>query len=67
MQEEMHVCLWEHRFRKGLTQIELAKKAGVTQGYISQIEKGAAVPNLFVAKRMADALGISMEQLIEVV
>lgn len=45
--------------------MELAKKAGVTQGYISQIEKGDAVPNLFVAKRMADALGISMEQLIE--
>ena len=64
MQAELHVCLWEHRFQKGWTQSELAIKVGVTQGYISQIETGEAVPNLFVAKRLAEALEISIEQLI---
>lgn len=52
------------RTEKGITQEELAKRAGVTQAAIWQYEKGLATPKLPIAVRLADALGTTCEDLV---
>jgi transcriptional regulator with XRE-family HTH domain len=54
------------RTERGLTQVELAKKARVTQTYVAKIEGGARVnPSLPVLKRLAKALGVPVTALLE--
>jgi transcriptional regulator with XRE-family HTH domain len=53
------------RIERGLTQVELAKKARVTQTYVAKIEGGDRVnPSLPVLKRLATALGVSVAKLL---
>lgn len=52
------------RTEKGLTQLELARLAGVEGPYISQIEKGEKVPSIGVAGRLAVALELPREAVI---
>ena len=49
----------------GLTQQELAKKAGMKQASIARIEAGKTTPRKTTLKRLADAMGISVEQLLD--
>lgn len=53
------------RGKRGLTQSELAKAVGVSQGYIASLESGARKgdPGLFL--RMAKALRVPMEAIVE--
>jgi transcriptional regulator with XRE-family HTH domain len=49
-----------------LTRPELAKKAGVTEFYIFQLETGLREnPSLPVLRRLAKALGVSAGELLE--
>jgi putative transcriptional regulator len=51
---------------KGMTQAQLAEKAGITREYITMLESGAkANPSLDVAVRLAKALGVSIANLVE--
>lgn len=62
------VLLWAHnqcmenlkriRRSQGLSQIELAEKAGVSQGLISRMERGDANPTLDVIEAVAAALNV---------
>lgn len=47
------------RWRKeaGLTQVDAAQMARISQGYYSRIETGVCVPSLYVVKRIARAFG----------
>ena len=45
------------RKRLGITQIELSKKAGVSQSLIAKIESGRVEPNFNSVKRIFDVLG----------
>jgi transcriptional regulator with XRE-family HTH domain len=47
------------RRRAGLTQEELAVRAGIGQGSLSDIENGRRRPSYDVMNRIADALGVS--------
>ena len=50
--------LKERRKRAGMTQLEIAKKAGVTDiGYLNY-EQGKREPKISTAIRIADALGV---------
>ena len=60
----MYLNLHRISEEKGWSQIELAKRSGVSQPFISQIEKGERVPTVFVAKRIADALEKTIDELI---
>ncbi|MCL6558097.1 MAG: helix-turn-helix transcriptional regulator [Firmicutes bacterium] len=60
----MRLCLREIREKAGLTQSDLAKASGVSQSHISEMEAGNTVPTVFVAKRLARALGVSVDELI---
>lgn len=57
--------LKEKRAQSGLTQEELAMKAGVTARTIQNYELGARKPgNMVIVQRIADALGTTTEQLL---
>lgn len=64
LKPRMRLCLRELREKKGISQTELSEKSGVPQSHISEMEAGRTVPTVFVAKRLARALGVSVEELI---
>jgi|GEM_PF-1261035 len=54
------------REKKGLTQVEIAEKAGISQEYVTRLETGGKKnPSLAVAVRLAKALGVSIADLVE--
>jgi transcriptional regulator with XRE-family HTH domain len=65
----------ELRERRGLTQAELGKQAGVTQGYIAKLEPSnrpgqtktvrKANPSLPTLRKLAKALGVPVGELLE--
>lgn len=64
-QRKMSGTIRRLRARQRMTQEELAKKAKVTQGYISQLESGAKKEiGARVAVRLAEALGVPVTELL---
>jgi DNA-binding XRE family transcriptional regulator len=51
----------------GLTQVELAARAGVAQAYLSYLEQDQREPSLSIAARIAHELGIPLEELASAV
>jgi len=49
------------RLRAGLTQQQLARKAGISQPALARIESGRVVPRLDTAQRILRACGITLE------
>lgn len=49
----------ERREELGLTQKELAEKAGITQSFLCDIEQGRSKPSIDTAVKIANALNIS--------
>lgn len=52
------------RKEKGWSQTELANESGVSREIIGKYERGEAVPSVEFAKRIADALGVSLDFLV---
>jgi transcriptional regulator with XRE-family HTH domain len=50
----------EARKRAGLTQVELARRAGVPQSTVARIETGARVPSTAMAERLIRAAGFEL-------
>ncbi len=46
------------RLQRGWTQRELAEKVGITQEYLSAMERGLRVPSLDVFLLLGEALGV---------
>jgi transcriptional regulator with XRE-family HTH domain len=58
--------LKQRRATRGWTQVEVAKRAGVTKFYISLLESGTRRnPSLPVRKRLAKALGVPLTKLLD--
>lgn len=57
-------CMRKHRERKGLTQRQLAEKAGIPLACILYYEHGKGEPGLFNLVCMADAIGIGLDEYI---
>jgi len=53
----------EFRKRKGLRQIDLARMVGIFQSELSEIERGLRKPSVYLAKKIAKALGVSLDDL----
>lgn len=49
------------RIKKGLTQMELAKRIGTKQSVISRLESGRANPSVAFLKKLAQALNTRLE------
>ncbi|WP_279236993.1 helix-turn-helix domain-containing protein [Heliorestis convoluta] len=47
------------REQSGLTQAELAEKAGVSPGLIGQLEQGKVQPSLRTIERISEVLGVT--------
>ena len=55
--------LKEVRKRLGLSQYQLARLSGLAQSTISHIERGAYIPTIDSAYKIAAALGVRVEEL----
>lgn len=53
------------RERLGLSQVEMAKKVGISQPMYSYYESGLKTPTLYLAKTMANVLGVSLDYLVD--
>ena len=58
------MTLKEYREQKGLSQTELANCVGLKQTTISQYENGSRRTNLSMAKKLADALGMTLDDFV---
>jgi transcriptional regulator with XRE-family HTH domain len=54
----------QHRVAAGLTQAELAERAGLAFETISRVEGGREPPSLRTAMSLADALGASLDAVV---
>jgi len=62
--ERFSARLRELRSSRGLTQVELARKAGVTASYVWRLESGGAAPGIDLVERLATALGTTVHDLL---
>ena len=53
------------RERNGLSLRALAEKAGMSYTYLCNVENGKADPSLSTLKRLAEALGITVSELVK--
>lgn len=53
-----------YRAERGMTQIELAKKAGLSQSYLSELEKDKFNPTTPIIIGIAVALDVSVDGLL---
>ncbi len=54
----------ELRKKKNWSQADLAEMTGVSQVMIGKYERGDAIPSIEVAKKIADAFGVSLDYLV---
>lgn len=55
--------LQEFRMRAGLSQSGLAEKSGVSVRTLQEYEQGKMVPSIDKAAKLAQALGVSLDEL----
>jgi len=65
MKKRLAKKIREFRIEKGLTQGDLARRMGVSQPFVSKIEKGESLPERKTLSRLAGALGLEEDCLIE--
>lgn len=53
------------REEKGVTQLEVAEAIGTAQGNYSRIEAGKHIVLLTTAKKIADFLGVTIDELVK--
>jgi transcriptional regulator with XRE-family HTH domain len=54
-----------HRVARGLTQEEFAERSGISQQYISDLERGRRNPTVVSLYELAQALGVSHMELLQ--
>jgi transcriptional regulator with XRE-family HTH domain len=54
----------ELRDKKEMSQVDLADKSGVSRVMIGKYERGEAAPSIDAAKKIADALEVSLDHLV---
>lgn len=63
--ERMAAKIRKLREARGLTQGELAEKAGVTREYVARLEAGRYDPSLSTIERLAKALKVKPAELLK--
>jgi transcriptional regulator with XRE-family HTH domain len=53
------------RLKRGLTQVELAQKAKISQPALHKIEAGKSSPSIETLEKIANALKVSVSELIK--
>ena len=57
-------AIQDYREKSGMTQQELADVLGVTQGAVANWENGIRKPDIFMLKKIADALHCTADDLL---
>lgn len=55
----------EYRIKKGLSQMELARKLNVSQQAVSAWESGERCPSVATAKKLSEVLGVKWTKFYE--
>jgi putative transcriptional regulator len=66
MAERLVNRIKEYRTEQGLTQAVLAANVGVTRKTVNTVENGVFSPSALLAIKLAQALGVSVEQLFSI-
>jgi len=53
------------RTEKNISQGDIARELGVSRGFVSNLENGKTNPTLATISRVADALGVSTDELLK--
>ncbi|PWB38334.1 MAG: DNA-binding protein [Parcubacteria group bacterium] len=53
------------REEKGMTQGDLCRKLALDRAYLSNVESGKKNPTLATIERLAEALGVSVDELLK--
>lgn len=61
--EDFSIRLYKLMVRRGMTQAQLAAKSGLRQPDISRYITGERMPNLYTLRKIARALGCSLDDL----
>ena len=64
-QRRFAVRLKAVRVKRGMSQEALAKKAGISRGYLLRLEAGRQDPTLGTVERLAKALKVKVGRLLE--
>ena len=66
MKKTLGAMIAEQRKQHGMTQLELAEKMGVTDKAVSKWERDLSCPDMTSLPRLAEILGISVEELLQI-
>ena len=66
MKKTLGTMIAELRKQRGMTQLELAEKMGVTDKAVSKWERDLSCPNINSIPNLAEILGVSVEELMQV-
>lgn len=65
MKKTLGTLISETRKQNGMTQLELAEKMGVTDKAVSKWERDLSCPDVNTLPRLAEVLGLSVEELLQ--
>jgi len=63
IQETFAQNLRENRRKSGLTQVQLAEKAGISTNYLAMVELARYIPRVEIIERLANILNIEVYEL----
>ena len=66
MKKTLGTMIAELRKQQGMTQLELAKKMGVTDKAVSKWERDLSCPDISAFPNLAEILGVSVEDLMQI-
>ena len=66
MKKTLGVMIAELRKEKGMTQLELAEKMGVTDKAVSKWERDLSCPDINFLPNLAEILGVSVDELLQI-
>ena len=66
MKKTLGTMIVELRKQKGMTQLELVEKMGVTDKAVSKWERDLSCPDINSITNLAESLGVSVEELMQV-
>ena len=66
MKKTLGMMIAELRKEKGMTQLELAEKMGVTDKAVSKWERDLSCPDINSLPNLAEILGVSVDELMQI-
>lgn len=64
-QESFGTTITKLRKEKGMTQLDLARKMGVTDKAVSKWERDLSFPDVFSLPKLAEELGVTVDELLK--